>query len=312
MTDNPFILEAPALICFSTGRTSGYMLYKILDAYNGILPEGIIVSFQNTGKEREESLQFGHEIETRWSVPIVWLEWDDVFRSENYLTKNGQVSYRRKNMLPFEGFKIVDFHSASRKGEPYDNMIDYYNQYRILVSKGSILPNPVSRMCTAYLKIKTSNRYMKSMGYSEYDCALGIRKDEPKRYSAMMKENDRNSNSYFNVCPLYDAGITKSQIMEFWSNQPFNLQLDPQSDEGNCDLCFLKRADKIINIMKKTDRFDKFWIEAEERTGETFRRDRPSYSELRRMITEDDPKLLKILARAPKEQQIDCICGAPD
>lgn len=321
MSESPYILDTPALLCFSTGRTSAYLLYKTIEAYGGVSPDGVvdgsvlpsdlIVSFQNTGKEREESLRFGQEIETRWNVPLYWLEWNDVFKEENYLTKKGERSLRRKNMLPWEGFKIVDFAIAARQGEPYNTMIDYYNQYRVFVGKSNVLPNPTARMCTANLKIKVSERLMRSLGYPIFDCALGIRKDEPKRYTRMMAENDRNSNPYTNVCPLYDAGVTKPQIMEFWSKQPFDLQLDPQSDEGNCDLCFLKRADKIINIMKRTDAYDDFWIQAEERTGEVFRRDRPSYSELRRMINENDPKIDAILARAPKEQVVDCICGEP-
>jgi hypothetical protein len=45
---NPYRLEAPALISFSGGRTSGYMLKHILDAYGGGLPEGIVPCFAKT------------------------------------------------------------------------------------------------------------------------------------------------------------------------------------------------------------------------------------------------------------------------
>jgi hypothetical protein len=34
---NPYLIEAPALISFSGGRTSGYMLKQIIEAYGGIL-----------------------------------------------------------------------------------------------------------------------------------------------------------------------------------------------------------------------------------------------------------------------------------
>ena len=34
---NPYQIEPPALISFSGGRTSGYMLRQILDAYDGRL-----------------------------------------------------------------------------------------------------------------------------------------------------------------------------------------------------------------------------------------------------------------------------------
>ena len=49
---DPFLLDTPAAIHFSGGRTSAYMLRRHLDAYGGTLPEGVRVVFCNTGKER--------------------------------------------------------------------------------------------------------------------------------------------------------------------------------------------------------------------------------------------------------------------
>ena len=48
---NPYKIHGPAIISFSGGRTSGFMLRKILDAHDGKLPEDVIVCFQNTGLE---------------------------------------------------------------------------------------------------------------------------------------------------------------------------------------------------------------------------------------------------------------------
>jgi len=39
---NPYLIEAPALISFSGGRTSACMLKQIIDAYGGQLPADII------------------------------------------------------------------------------------------------------------------------------------------------------------------------------------------------------------------------------------------------------------------------------
>ena len=46
---NPYLIHGPALISFSGGRTSGYMLKKILDAHSGLLPDDVHVTFANTG-----------------------------------------------------------------------------------------------------------------------------------------------------------------------------------------------------------------------------------------------------------------------
>ena len=45
---NPYKIESPALISFSGGRTSGFMLYQILQAHNGSLPKDVHVTFATT------------------------------------------------------------------------------------------------------------------------------------------------------------------------------------------------------------------------------------------------------------------------
>lgn len=69
MTD-PFRIDGPAVISFSGGRTSGYMLRRVLDA--GLQPD-VHVLFADTGRERDETYAFVREIEERWAVPIHWL-----------------------------------------------------------------------------------------------------------------------------------------------------------------------------------------------------------------------------------------------
>jgi hypothetical protein len=74
---NPYQIEAPALISFSGGRTTGcYMLRHILDAYGGQLPKDVIPCFANTGKEMPQTLDFVQECGERWGASIVWLEYN--------------------------------------------------------------------------------------------------------------------------------------------------------------------------------------------------------------------------------------------
>ena len=71
---NPYKIPTPALISFSGGRTSGFMLYKIIQAYGGSLPDDIHVVFANTGKEAPETLDFVQEVSEKWDIEIHWLE----------------------------------------------------------------------------------------------------------------------------------------------------------------------------------------------------------------------------------------------
>ncbi|MBK6800315.1 MAG: hypothetical protein IPG83_02190 [Novosphingobium sp.] len=52
---DPFFITGPALISFSGGRTSAYMLWRILEARRRRMVQ---VAFANTGKEREWTTRF--------------------------------------------------------------------------------------------------------------------------------------------------------------------------------------------------------------------------------------------------------------
>ena len=152
---NPYKIDEPTVISFSGGRTSGYMLWKVLQYYEGTLPEDAVVCFCNTGKEDDVTLQFVHDCQTNWNVKIHWLE----YQAED------------------PKFKEVTIETASRNGEPFDE----------LTTKRSYLPNPVARFCTSELKILTIERFMKSKGLPEFETMVGIRADE-KRRAAKMKD----------------------------------------------------------------------------------------------------------------------------
>jgi 3'-phosphoadenosine 5'-phosphosulfate sulfotransferase (PAPS reductase)/FAD synthetase len=249
---NPYKIEPPFYVSFSGGRTSGYMLRMILDAWGGTLPEGGHVLFANTGKEHEATLQFVDEVQQRW-CPVVWLEWMDA--------------------QPTQTFKIVDFESASRNGEPFE----------ALIRRRKLLPNPVARFCTGELKVNTMQRYLRSIGYtiSDVTVALGLRADEPLRVSRV-----RNNESMNAEVPLATAGVDREQINAWWKTQDFNLRL-PRDDQafGNCDLCFLKSRDRIDRILIHDPSRAEWWRQMEQLAGHTFRKDRPDYKTILHQVT---------------------------
>ena len=258
MSNNPFLLETPGVINFSGGRTSGYMLRKILDAFDNKLPDDLPVVFANTGKEMPQTLDFVHDCSTHWDVPIVWVEWNNDFENK---------------------IKIVDHNSASREGEPYEQLID---------SK-RFLPNPVTRYCTSYLKIKPMRAYcMFHKGFEYWNSYVGLRYDEPHRVARLSNRNKKER--WETEAPLHDAKVTVQHVYDFWKNNEFDLRLPNiggKTPQGNCDLCFLKGANTIKNIMKSDPKLAEWWIKQETKhlgTGNDraayFRKDRPSYAKL--------------------------------
>lgn len=238
---NPYIIKEPTCISFSGGRTSAYMLHRILEA-NGGLPDEAIVCFANTGKEEEATLEFVRDCSVNWNVPITWVEYRD----------NDQK------------FEVVTFETASRNGEPFT----------ALIRKRKYLPNMVARFCTAELKVLTIDRYLKSIGIDDYTTMVGIRADEPRRVAKMRNNKDEK------LTPLADDGVTEDDVWKFWNSQPFDLGLAKFSGASNCDLCFLKGGSIIAGLINQKPERAIWWAEREREVGGLFRSDRPSYAQM--------------------------------
>jgi 3'-phosphoadenosine 5'-phosphosulfate sulfotransferase (PAPS reductase)/FAD synthetase len=273
---DPFRISGRALLSFSTGKTSGYMLWRTLQAHGGQLPTDVIVGFENTGKERRESLEFGAEVQRRWGVPIVVIE-----------------------RPPGGGFRVVTWETANMDGEPF----------AALIEERQMLPNPVMRFCSSELKIRTMRNYLRSLGWEDdtWTNIIGLRADEPKRVARV---RDRNKEGKWDISvPLYDAGITKADVDSFWRGQPFSLQLNPW--EGNCDLCFLKGVTKRQRVIEDHPEMAAWWIAQEHKlrtvagTAALFRQDTPSYARLYDVTTRQ-------LRLVPTEQADDCNLGDID
>lgn len=252
---NPYLIEGPALISFSGGRTSGFLLKHILDAYGGQIPALVKVCFANTGNEHLATLDFVAECSERWNVLITWLEY--------------APSSEKK-------FRVVTHTTASRDGEPFE----------ALLKERQYLPNPVSRFCTTMLKIRVMKNYAMSLGWEHWTNAIGLRADEPHRVARIKDQRER----WDTDAPLYHAGVTKRDVMAFWQAQEFDLRLpnvNGKTPMGNCVACFLKPMATISAIARDDPSALDWWIrmEAEARSnkpsGARFRKDRASYADIR-------------------------------
>ena len=269
---NPFLIDEPTVISFSGGRTSAYMLWRVLEA-NGGLPEDAIVCFANTGKEEEATLEFVRDCEVNWGVEIHWLE------------------YRTEKQVARTNFEI-----ASRNGEPFETII----------KERKMLPNTRARFCTVELKIRTLRRYLQSIGWDEWLNMIGIRHDEQRRVVKMQPDSKVETP----IMPLADAGVTKADVLGFWASQPFDLKLPVINGEtigGNCDLCFLKALPKITTLVAQKPERAIWWARMEDWAqtqtggdGNRFRIDRPRYADIHKFIDRQSDMF---------EDSIECFCG---
>lgn len=232
MKRDPFRIEGPALIQFSGGRTSAYMLWRILQAHEGRLPDDVHVCFENTGLEWPTTYAFVQQCSARWGVRIRWLEW--------------------RPDAP--GFEEVGPNSADRDGV----------WFKSLIARRRFLPNSVTRFCTIVLKARTSIAFARAQGWDTWTSCIGIRFDEKDRYLRGVARNNSGKEAYDCDWPLYHARIRKDDVRDFWRVQPFDLMLPDDSPAfGNCDLCHLKAREKLLEVMLYDIRRADWWVEQE-------------------------------------------------
>ena len=270
---DPFKITEPTCISFSGGRTSAYMLWRVLQANDG-LPEDAKVCFANTGKEDEATLEFVRDCGLHWQVPIIWLEYRDADQR----------------------FELVDFERASRAGEPFE----------AIIRRRGMLPNTRARFCTAELKIRTVRRYLLSLGWDDWQNMIGIRYDEQRRVAKMQSDYKAETP----VMPLATAGVVKADVLSFWAGHYFDLGLPVVNGEtigGNCDLCFLKALPKITTLVAQNPERAVWWAKqeewAQEQTsgdGNRFRIDRPRYADIHQFVDRQGDMF---------EESIECFCG---
>jgi 3'-phosphoadenosine 5'-phosphosulfate sulfotransferase (PAPS reductase)/FAD synthetase len=238
------------------------------------------VCFANTGKECEETLEFVHDCETNWGVKINWLEY-------------------KAHETPKDRFRVVNFETASRDGEPFFDSINQNGK--------PYLPNPVARICTINMKIRVIHHYLKSLGWKHNENMdwVGIRADEQRRAAKI----DRSRT------PLVAAGITKEHVGAFWKSHAFDLKLPNNNGvtmHGNCDLCFLKPAHQIQSLIQEKPERALWWMKMEAHAnssnktygdGAKFRKDRPSYAEMHKYALAQTDMFDK------DEEGIACFCG---
>lgn len=273
MAIDHYKIDGPAVISFSGGATSGYMLWRIIQSHGGKLPGNVVPVFANTGLEHPKTYDFIKACEDNWSVKIRWIE------------------YSGNNE-----FVEVDYQSASRNGEPFSSLIE----------KTKRLPSIWMRFCTGDMKVKTIRRFAhKVLGFTNgYTEAIGLRYDEQRRVSKAKSEY-KSIEKYF---PMYHSKNDLKDVEGFWDCQPFKLGIDKHL--GNCVGCFLKSRNTLSRIAIEEPEHLDWWVSAESKVldkgkiqkQERFRSDGTSYKGLIQMAQEQQVFCF------PEEDMLPCAC----
>lgn len=223
----------------SGGETSMYMAIRLKREYSNIYD--IRFLFANTGEENEETLVFIEKCSKAFGLNVVWVE---------------AVTHMKHGKG--QTFKVVNFGTASRNGEPYEEFI-----------RKEGIPNMSHPRCSERLKTIPMEKYRKSLGHKGALTAIGIRTDEDDRESHYGIDK-------YNLCyPLLNWFPTdKVDVNVFWEEQLFRLELKPH--EGNCKTCWKKSNLKLWLIAKENPKAFKFNTEMEKKYSHVKRNDEVS------------------------------------
>lgn len=142
--------EIPHVVKFSGGRTSGMLLFMLLD--NGILrPErGDVVVFNNTSAEHPETYNFVAKckqlVEKEYGIPFFWVEF------QTYEDARGGEwtrlpSYRMVQPRPYSEMEPFGYRW---RGEAFEEMLSW----------SGYVPNQFQRTCTKNLKLEITKRFL--------------------------------------------------------------------------------------------------------------------------------------------------------
>lgn len=251
------------LISFSGGETSAFMTQWLHKNYLKLGYTNVVFVFANTGLENEETLKFVYEFQKYFNVNVHWIE-----------AKVNQEARKGTNYI------ITDYNKASRKGEPFEAVIQKYG-----------IPNQAFPHCTRELKQIPIKAFAKDyFNGKKYHTAIGIRNDEIDRMSP-------NAKKMGFIYPLISKiPMNKQMINFYWRDMPFRLNL--KGYQGNCITCWKKGFKKLYKIAQENPKAFDFMTEMELKypyVGNEFKKDKNAKA---RVFFRNNKSALQVLNEA--------------
>ena len=238
-------------LCNSGGRTSAYMTEKLLELQSkGYFSDiDFIITFANTGREHEKTLEFVNNCAKRWydlyCARVIWVEASVIHGLRMPTIHN-----------------VVDFKTASRNGEPFEEVVKKYGlpNGTFLHCTRELKENPIISLMESYGG-KTGHTKDKTFVSATYETWIGIRDDEPRRLGGNVdgKQYKRYPLAYEmqSECGRsVDLSCDKQDVLDFWEDMPFDLEIPEH--QGNCVDCHKKSNKKLAMVHKETPEVFKF------------------------------------------------------
>ena len=229
-------------------RLSGYRMVKP-NRYSYDCPDG----YRSRGEVFEELISWKQALPTRFTRTCTeflklnttarFLE--DWFGRASASAKRASASthrlghwYGQSRMNPSEygdREQIVRYHMAQPVDRPTQTFQDF---------TGAALTGLRNADLTA--RSFDSMAQLRGEDAVEFVSLIGLRADEPRRVTRVlernseMRDDDRLADGEYIYAPLYDQGFNKSDVLDFWARQTWDLEIPPETNLSNCVYCFMK------------------------------------------------------------------------
>lgn len=266
------------MVTVSGGRSSAFMAHHILNSEKYSDYNKVFV-FCNTGMERPETIDFLKNIVKYWKIDLNIIE--GVYSNE----LNIGISY-----------KLVDFETINMSAIPFSQMIEHKTKG---IFKG--LPNTNAPYCSENLKTIPAKKFCDEIfGVNNYKKAIGFRKEDmPKRIS--WSEIKEESQRIFPLLTDFYTPISQRELNDFWDKQPFKLSI--HGKYGNCELCWKKSENNLIENIIYGTRFIDWFRNEEKKHNSTSFRNHKSIDDLVKLAT------LPRTGTIDFENDFSCVCS---
>ena len=246
------------MVTISGGRSSAMMARHIQTSEKYKDYEKVFI-FANTGQERPETIDFLKNIVKYCGIDLVIVEagGSDVMGIG--------ITY-----------KVVDFDTLDMNSKPFETVVRHKN-------KGIFdgLPNQESPYCSENLKTIPCKKFCDDIfGVNNYTKAIGYRKEDmPKRITFSEAKIDKTR--IFPLLTDFEMPIGNLELNKWWDSQPFKLGIHGKF--GNCELCWKKSDNNLIENIRFGCRSVEWWRKMEMQYVNTAFRERKSIDDLVRM-----------------------------